>query len=192
MLGRLGSGQMHPLSASAISGSIEAWGRVAADDAWSHTPDLREQLYEQARRWYQLLVLDQDPTTLVKPYAKLSSPHNFFRFMRLYRLQIILGIIALCLIIAFFAFRGQATSEWIPSIVGILGVGGAVLTGVLTRAKDTAERLATRMRQDAYTDLVAVALTSVPKYPGTAKPDDRVENAVRRRRLTPATAPPSD
>ena len=192
MLGRLGSGQMHPLSASAISGSIEAWGRVAADDAWAHTPDLREQLYEQTRRWYQLLVLDQDPTTMVKPYAKLSSPHNFFRFMRLYRLQIILGIIAFCLIIAFFAFRGQATSEWIPSIVGILGVGGAVLTGVLTRAKDTAERLATRMRQDAYTDLVAVALTSVPKYPGTAKPNDRVENAVRRRRLTPATAPPPD
>jgi len=84
------------------------------------------------------------------------------------------------------------TSEWIPSIVGILGVGGAVLTGVLTRAKDTAERLATRMRQDAYTDLVAVALTSVPEYPGTAKPNDRVENAVRRRRLTPATAPPPD
>ena len=48
------------------------------------------------------------------------------------------------------------------------------------------------MRQDAYTDLVAVALTSLPKYPGTAKPPDRVENAVRRRLLTPATAPPSD
>ena len=112
--------------------------------------------------------------------------------MRLYRLQIILGLVAFCLIVAFFAFRGQATSEWIPSLVGILGVGGAVLTGVLTRAKDTAERLATRMRQDAYTDLVAVALTSVPKYPGNAKPGDRIENAVRRRLLTPATAPPSD
>ena len=41
-------------------------------------------------------------------------------------------------------------------------------------------------------DLVAVALTSVPKYPGTTKPGDRIENAVRRRLLTPATAPPSD
>jgi hypothetical protein len=192
MLGRLGSGRMHSLSASAISGSIEAWGRVAADDAWAHVPDLREQLYEQVRRWYQLLVLDQDPTTLVKPYARLSSPHNFFRFMRLYRLQIIVGIVALCLIIAFFAFRGQATGEWIPSVVGVLGVGGAVLTGVLTRAKNTAERLATRMRQDAYTDLVAVAITSVPAYPGTDKTRDKVESAVRRRLLTPATAPPPD
>ena len=192
MLGRFGSGQMHSLSASAISGSIEAWGRVAADDAWTRVPDLREQLYEQVRRWYQLLVLDQDPTTLVKPYAKLSSPHNFFRFMRLYRLQIIIGIVAIVLITGFFAFRGQATGEWIPSIVGVLGVGGAVLTGVLTRAKNTAERLATRMRQDAYTDLVAVAVTSVPAYPGTDKTRDKVESAVRRRLLTPATAPPPD
>ena len=55
MLGRLGSGQMHPLSASAISGSIEAWGRVADDPAWAGAPDLRERLYEQVRRWYQLL-----------------------------------------------------------------------------------------------------------------------------------------
>jgi hypothetical protein len=189
MLGRLTPGQMHELSAAAISGSIEAWGRVADDPEWSRAPDLREQLYEQVRRWYQLLVLDQDPTTLVKPYARLSSPHGFFRFMRLYRLQIIIGIVAMLLITAFFAFRGQ-TSDWFPSLLGLLGVGGAVVTGVLTRAQSTAQRLPTRMRQDAYTDLVAVAVTSVPTEPGTQK--HTVENAVRRRLLTPATAPPPD
>ena len=189
MLGRLKGGQMHALSAPAISGSIEAWGKVADDPAWSRAPDLRDQLYEQVRRWYQLLVLDQDPTTLVKPYAKLSSPRGFFRFMRLYRLQIIIGIAALLLITAFFAFRGE-TGDWIPSIVGVLGVGGAVLTGVLTRAQSSAQRLATRMRQDAYTDLVAVAVTSVPTEPGTEK--HTIENAVRRRLLTQATAPPPD
>ena len=37
MLGRLESGQMHPLSASAISGSIEAWGQVADDPTWAGT-----------------------------------------------------------------------------------------------------------------------------------------------------------
>jgi hypothetical protein len=190
MLGRLKGGQVHSLSAAAISGSIEAWGGVADDPAWSGAPDLRDQLYEQVRRWYQLLVLDQDPTTLVKPYAKLSSPRGFLRFMRLYRLQIIIGIVAILLITAFFAFRGQATSEWIPSIVGLLGVGGAVLTGVLTRAQSSAQRLATRMRQDAYTDLVAVAVTSVPTHPDKAGAS--IESAVRRRLLTPATAPPPD
>ncbi len=192
MLGRLEGGQMHGLSAAAISGSIEAWGRVAADPTWAAAPGLRDTLYEQIRRWYQLLVLDQDPTTLVKPYAKLNSPRGFFRFMRLYRLQIILGIAAILLITAFFAFRGQATGEWIPSLVGVLGVGGAVLTGVLTRAQNTATRLATRMRQDAYTDLVAVAVSAVPAYPGSDKNGQRIEAAVRRRLLTPATAPPPD
>jgi hypothetical protein len=191
MLGRLKGGQMHSLSAAAISGSIEAWGRVADDPEWSRVPDLRDQLYEQVRRWYQLLVLEQDPTTLVKPYAKLSSPRGFFRFMRLYRLQIIIGIVALLLITAFFAFRGQ-TSDWLPSMAGVLGVGGAVLTGVLTRAQSTAQRLATRMRQDAYTDLVAVAVTAVPAQPGDGKTGHTIENAVRRRLLTPATAPPDD
>ncbi len=191
MLGRLKGGQMHSLSAAAISGSIEAWGKVAEDPAWSRATDLRDQLYEQVRRWYQLLVLDQDPTTLVKPYAKLSSPRGFFRFMRLYRLQIILGIVALLLITAFFAFRGE-TGDWLPSIFGVLGVGGAVVTGVLTRAQSTAQRLATRMRQDAYTDLVAVAVTSVPEHPDKTKSGTDVESAVRRRLLTPATAPPPD
>jgi hypothetical protein len=189
MLGRLKSGQMHELSAPAIAGSIEAWGKVAEDPSWSRAPDLRDELYEQVRRWYQLLVLDQDPTTLVKPYAKLNSPHGFFRFMRLYRLQIIIGIVAILLLTGFFAFRGQATG-WIPSIVGALGVGGAVLTTVLTRAQSTAQRLATRMRQDAYTDLVAVAVTSVPEHPGSPTSGSAIEAAVRKRLLTPATPAP--
>ena len=189
MLGRLRSGQMHELSGPAISGSIEAWGKVAEDPSWSRATDLRDELYEQVRRWYQLLVLDQDPTTLVKPYAKLNSPTGFFRFMRLYRLQIIIGIIAVLLISAFFAFRGQ-TEGWLPSIFGVIGVGGAVATGVLTRAQSTAQRLATRMRQDAYTDLVAVAVTSVPEHPDTPTRGTAIEAAVRKRLLTPATPPP--
>jgi hypothetical protein len=182
---------MHALSAAAISRTIEAWGRVAEDAAWARARHLREQLYEQVRRWYQLLVLDQDPTTLIKPYAKLSSPHGLFRFMRLYRLQIILGIVAILLITAFLAFRGQATG-WIPSVFGAIGLGGAVLTGFLTRAQSTAQRLAVRMRQDAYTDLVAVAVTSVPEHPDNPTSGSAIEAAVRRRLLTPATSPPPD
>jgi hypothetical protein len=46
------------------------------------------------------------------------------------------------------------------------------------------------MRKDAYTDLVAVAVTAVPTEPGSRR--HTVENAVRRRLLTPATAPPPD
>jgi hypothetical protein len=199
MLGRLESGQMHPLSAAAISGSIEAWGKVADDPVWASAPDLRDDLYEQVRRWYQLLLLRQDPTTLVKPYAKLSSPHGFRRALRLYRPQFLMGFAAIALIALFFVVRDRFGGGWIPSLVGFLGVSGVALTGVLARAKNTAERLATRLRQDAYTDLVAVAVASVPAYPGAADGDERasaratasrIEDAVRQRSLTTSTPPP--
>ena len=198
MLGRLESGQMHPLSASAISGSIEAWGQVADDSTWAAAPDLRDRLYEQVRRWYQLLLLRQDPTTLVKPYAKLSSPHGFRRALRLYRPQILIGFGALALIVIFFVVRDRFGTGWIPSLIGAIGVGGVALTGIFARAKNTAERLATRMKQDAYTDLVAVAVASVPDYPGATDRSgnrataNKIETAVRQRGLTTATAPPSD
>jgi hypothetical protein len=198
MLGRLESGQMHPLSASAISGSIEAWGKVADDPVWSSAPTLRDDLYEQVRRWYQLLLLRQDPTTLVKPYARLSSPHGFRRALRLYRPQFLMGFAAVTLIALFFVVRDQFGGGWIPSLVGFLGVSGVALTGVLARAKNTAERLATRLRQDAYTDLVAVAVASVPAYPGADGSSrssardtaNRIEDAVRQRSLTTSTPPP--
>jgi hypothetical protein len=196
MLGRLESGTMHPLSASAISGSIEAWGQVADDRTWAAAPDLRDKLYEQVRRWYQLLLLRQDPTTLVKPYAKLSSPHGFRRALRLYRPQILIGFAAIALIVVFFVVRDRFGSGWIPSLFGAIGVGGVALTGVLARAKNTAERLATRMKQDAYTDLVAVAVASVPDYPGAISragsraTANKIETAVRQRGLTSATPPP--
>jgi hypothetical protein len=198
MLGRLESGQMHPLSASAISGSIEAWGQVADDRVWAAAPDLRDRLYEQVRRWYQLVLLRQDPTTLVKPYAKLSSPHGVRRALRLYRPQMLIGFATLALVVGFFVVKEYFGSGWIPGLLGALGVGGVALTGVLARAKSTAERLATRMRQDAYTDLVAVAVAAVPDYPGaTDRSGNRatatkIETAVRQRTLTTATAPPSD
>jgi hypothetical protein len=198
MLGRLEHGQAHPLSPAAISGSIEAWGRVADDPTWASAPDLREQLYEQVRRWYQLLVLGQDPTTLVKPYAKLSGPHGVRRALRLYRPQILLGFVAVALIFAFLVLRDDVSLGWLPSLFAALGLGGVALSGLLARARNTAEKLATRLRQDAYTDLVAVAVAAVPEYPGerdragARATAQRIEDAVRTRELTTATAPPSD
>jgi hypothetical protein len=92
--------------------------------------------------------------------------------------------------------RDRFGSGWIPSLFGAIGVGGVALSGVFARAKNTAERLATRMRQDAYTDLVAVAVASVPDYPGThdrggrRSTTNKIEAAVRQRELTTATPPP--
>jgi hypothetical protein len=54
------------------------------------------------------------------------------------------------------------------------------------------------MRQDAYTDLVAISVAIVPPYPSRAggptlrQARRQLERAVRRRLLTPPTAPPPD
>ena len=196
MLGRLGPELGNPMTASAVSGSLEAWGAVAAEDDWSHARDLRERLYEQVRRWYQLLVLQQDPTTLLKPYARLSRSHTLFRTARAFAPQLVLGAVAVGLITAFFALTGGSSPSWVKSVLATGGVGTFAVAGLVTRAKNAAQQLAVRLRQDVYTDLVAVDVSIVPPYPGgteaaALKRAKRfVEHAVHQRTLTPPTPAP--
>jgi hypothetical protein len=113
MLGRLGPDAIHPLSASGIAGSLEAWGDVAADQAWSRDPQMRILLYEQVRQWYQLLVLGQDPTTLIRPYARLTSTRYLVRAARTFWPQALLAVVALALITAFFVVTGFQGTSWV-------------------------------------------------------------------------------
>ena len=196
MLGRLGPNMIHPLSAAGISGSLEAWGDVAADDAWSRDPQMRALLYEQVRQWYQLLVLGQDPTTLIRPYARLTNTRYLVRAVRSFLPQVILAVIALGLVAAFFAVTDINGTSWVTPLLATGGFGAFVAAGLLARGQSAAQRLVTRMRQDAYTDLVAISVAIVPPYPsGTGGPTLRqvrkqLERAVRRRLLTPPTSPP--
>ena len=57
----------------------------------------------------------------------------------------------------------------------------AGLTGAL---KNSAQALLKRLRQDAYTDLVAVAIAEAPDKPGARSPRQVVIDAVRKRTLT--------
>lgn len=55
-------------TASAVAGSIEVWRKVAPNPAWRGTiGQASKELYLQIRRWYELVIVGQDPTTLVKP-----------------------------------------------------------------------------------------------------------------------------
>lgn len=201
MLGRLDPHITHETSPAAISGSLEAWGAVAEDEHWLSAPDLRATLYEQVRRWYQLLVLGQDPTTLIRPYAKLTGLRGIGRAARLFRPQLALFGTAFALVTAFFAASGGTAPTWVTSLLATSGFGVFVAAGVLARGQSAAQRLLTRLRQDAYTDLVAVSLTTVPERPpapgGTATDGARtarrrLESLVRRRSLTTPTRPPAD
>src|SRR6266700_6900596 len=66
LLGRL-SAYLHPYTAASIAGSLRVWNQVAKDGQWRRTA--YRDLFPQLRRWYELLVLRQDPTTLIKPYS---------------------------------------------------------------------------------------------------------------------------
>jgi hypothetical protein len=201
MLGRLDPATAHETSPAAIAGSLEAWGAVAEDEHWLRAPDLRPALYEQVRRWYQLLVLGQDPTTLIRPYAKLTGLRGAGRAARLFWPQLVLFITGLGLATAYFTATGVSAPSWFSSLLATSGFGVLVAAGVLTRGQSAAQRLLTRLRQDAYTDLVAVSLTTVPERPpapgrtvadGARSARSRLETLVRRRSLTTPTRPPPD
>ena len=196
MLGRVEAGVVDPMTGPAIAGSLEAWAMVVQDPDWLKAKNLRTQLYEQARRWYQLLILRQDPSTLIKPYAKLGGLRSLGRATRLFLPQALLSLVAIGLLTAALGFAEPA-SNGLTSFLATGGVGTLAIAGLLTRGQSAAQRLVVRMRQDAYTDLLAISVTMLPSYPEALggptlrRASRNLESAVRRRLLTPATDPPS-
>ncbi|MDO9454872.1 hypothetical protein [Nocardioides sp.] len=194
MLGRLPPGAVNALTGPAVSGSLAAWGEVVADRDWLLVDDLAESLYDQSRSWYQLVVLRQDPTTLVPPYAKLSGLRGAGRALRQFGPQTGLAVVALGLLTAFFGLLGRDFPGVASSLLATSGVSAFAVAGLLARGQSAAQMLTTRLRQDAYTDLLAVSLTRLPERPdddqlSVRKARRAVESAVRGRDLTPATPP---
>ena len=110
--------------------------------------------------------------------------------------QLLMVLVALGLVAAFLGVVGDSAPGWASSLLATGGLGAFVVAGVLARGQSAAQRLVTRLRQDAYTDLIAIDVSVVPPYPGG---DERntlrrarrlVESAVGRRSLTTATPPP--
>jgi hypothetical protein len=196
MLGRVGPHLGTSVNAASISGSLEAWGAVAADPVWSKVPTLRDQLYDQVRRWYQLVVLGQDATTLLRPDARLTGVRNAPRVLRAYWPQLVIAVLAAGLITAFFGLTRGSAPPWLTSLLATSGVSAFAVAGVAARVKSGAQQLSVRLRQDVYTDLVAIDVSVVPPYPrgdhaaGLRYAKQRVQKAVRGRLLTPPTPPP--
>ena len=55
---------------------------------------------------------------------------------------------------------------------GLIAIAGFTTAGFLAKLKNGAQAMVTRLRQDVYTDLVAVAITTVPDMPSL--PETRV------------------
>jgi hypothetical protein len=189
LAGRL-TAYFHPFTAAAIAGSVQIWKHVAADPAWRKNAD--DRLYLQTRRWYELVIMRQDPTTLVQPYALIRNFRMVARALRIFWPELVGTVIAAAALSGFAVALGQHNiSSLAKSALGFIAITGFSAAGLTARLKNQAQALVTRLRQDVYTDLVAVAITTappVPSVPNQPGPQSaKKAELARERSITPVT-----
>jgi hypothetical protein len=184
LTGRLAA-YMGEYTASAIAGSLEVWKAVVSDPTWLGHPDQAEvALYNQIRRWYELIILRQDPTTLIAPAAFLRDYRLLARALKIFWPELVATIVGLAALVTLLVLvNTQHTAPWAKTLSGVVAAVGLSLAGLTGTLKNSAQALLKRLRQDAYTDLVAVAVQTAPRPPSKSA----LQEAISRRTLTPAT-----
>src|SRR5580693_7349654 len=176
---------MGEYTAPAIAGSLEVWRAVVAAPGWMGDPTKTSRaLYSQIRRWYELIVLGQDPTTLIGPAAVMRNYRTLARAFQLFWPELIATVFGLgALITLLFLVNVGGAAAWAKTLSGVLAAVGLSLAGLTGVLKNSAQALTKRLRQDAYTDLVALAVQTAPTPPDKSA----LQNAISHRALTPAT-----
>jgi hypothetical protein len=195
LAGRL-TAYLSPYTPAAVAGSLQAWTQVAASAPWRQTNDAHGSLYQQQRRWYELVILLQDPSTLIQPNAAFRHLAGLWRGLRAFWLQIVLGIGSLVLMAVFVQLASSSgKSGFEKSLFAILSVVGVSATTVTAKLKNAAQAVTMRIKQDIYTDLVSVAIAIIPAKPGALvggqRRDLAVRRAVHKRPITPGAATPA-
>jgi hypothetical protein len=185
LAGRLGA-YFCEFTAPAIAGSIEVWKEVAKTPEWRAVPNADEALYQQSRRWFELLILGQDPTTMIKPGAILKDYRAILRTLRLFWPQLAATVIGLAFLVVLLVLLGVGGSTWLKTLSGVVAGVGLSVAGISGTLKNSAQAILKRLRQDAYCDLVAYAVQTAPPPP--RKSD--IRRAIAERELTPATPAP--
>jgi len=83
-----------------------------------------------------------------------------------------------------YTHANGSSNAFVKALLGVLGAVGLSAATVQARLKNVAQSLLKRLRQDAYTDLVAVAIAVALDKPGVRKPHKVVTSEVRKRTLT--------
>lgn len=191
LLGRL-SAYLSTYTGSAIGGSLEVWKEYAktvvptldptADAAALATA--QRQLREQIRRWYELVALGQDPTTLMRPFAVLRSFRTLKQFVLQFWPQVAATVIGLGFLVGFIVLLVAGSgSEAERTVDGVLAGVGISIGGITGALKNSAQSLLVRLRQDTYTELITEGVTAAP--PELSRTAAR--KAIARRSLTPVT-----
>jgi hypothetical protein len=184
LMGRLGA-YMSEYTAPAITGSIEVWKYLVGQPAWRGDGQVANAaLYHQIRRWYELIVLGQDPTTLIEPAGLMSGIQTVARAAKLFWPELVATIVGLAFLVTLLLLISVGTgTTWEKTLSGILAAAGLSLAGLTGTLKNSAQAMLKRLRQDTYTDLVAIAVQTAPPPPR----DSDLHTALANRRLTTAT-----
>jgi len=181
LVGRL-SAYMNTYTAPAVAGSIEIWKNFANGNQPDKTP-AQEALRSQTRRWYELIVLGQDSTTLIKPYDAIRSFRPLGQALRQFWPQVATTILGLGFLAAFLILLTVGGHDLVKTLTAILAATGLSLGGITGVLKNSAQALLTRLKQDTYTELVTRSVTIAP--PSMSKPE--IRKAMGQRQLTPTT-----
>jgi hypothetical protein len=191
LVGRL-SAYLNTYTGSAIVGSIEIWkvfAREAVFDKDQAAQELaarsaQDAVRDQVRRWYELIVLAQDPTTLIKPFDVLGNFRTVKQAVRQFWPQVAVTAIGLgCLAAVLILLGAGAGSGLLKTLGVILAATGLSIGGITGALKNSAQGLLVRLRQDTYTELVTEGVIVQP--PSMSKATMR--KAVAQRKLTPIT-----
>ncbi len=183
------SAYMPEYTAPAIAGSIAVWEKVASDPLWRRDgSDTSTYLNEQVQRWYDLIILAQDPTTLVKPGQVMRNFRTMGRAIKFFWPQA-LAVIGSAAALAWLGhlLTASGSSAWGKIAAAILGVLGLSIASVTAYLKNVAQAMMKRLRQDAYTDLIAAAVQTAPPRRTTGNPSLqswKVYEAIGARGLT--------
>jgi hypothetical protein len=146
---------------------------------------------KQLRRWYELLVIGQDPSTLVKPSSIFHHFKMTFKALQAFIPQAVLVVISFGGVIAlsFLSTYGK-TSAWTNTLIGLVSATGITIAGAQAKLKNSAQALLSRISDDTYTELIAADLVEIPPMPGVspAKMRSTTISLIRERSLTTATS----
>jgi hypothetical protein len=77
----------------------------------------------------------------------------------------IAGLSAVLLAFFAWALTQPSVRTWLAPILGVLGIVGVSASGLTAKVKNDAQAALKRVKQDIYTDLIAVAITTAPPPP---------------------------
>lgn len=188
LVGRL-SAYLDTYTGSAVAGSIEIWREFATTAVFDKNQAgaaraAQDALHEQICRWYELIVLGQDPTTLIRPFGVIGNFRTFKQAFRQFWPQAAATAIGLGFLAAFLILLGVGAGSGLVKTLGaILAATGLSIGGVTGVLKNSTQSLLVRLRQDTYTELLIEGVAVQPPTMSRAT----MRGAVAKRKLTPIT-----